>query len=353
MVAAINRTVEAWAPAKLNLTLEVLGVRDDGFHSIRSVFQAIELYDYLRFGIVPASSGHWDVEVRCNDPQVPLDGDNLVTRAVQLFATVFAQSQSPARVTVDLHKRIPTGAGLGGGSANAAAALVAMRELLGLSVPDEDMQALAAELGSDVPFFLAGPLALVEGRGERIEPLEHRFPASWFVLVKPPLLASTARVYGEFDRIAGSEPLRGQWRRRSDERPERRERPAVASALKRSPTWGLIRAIADGDIAAQVANLHNALEPAAFSLYPALEDAKKVLERAGAPGVCMSGSGATLYGVCSSVGQALMVTRRVREMPANDTTWIEVVGPSRVAITTRGTGSPSSSALRQGAIWYR
>jgi len=347
---AISRTVEAWAPAKLNLTLEVLGVRSDGFHSIRSVFQAIELYDYLQFGIAPASSGHWDVEVRCNDPQVPLDCDNLVTRAVLSFVTVFAQSQSPARLTVDLQKRIPTGAGLGGGSANAAVALVAMRELLGLSVPDEDMQALAAELGSDVPFFLAGPLALVEGRGERIEPLGHRFPAGWFVLVKPPLFASTVRVYGEFDRIAGSEPLRGHCRRRFDERPEG---SAAESALESSPTRDLIRAIAEGDVTAEVANLYNALEPAALSLYPALVDAKQALERAGAPGVCMSGSGATMYGVCSSVGQALMVARRVREMPGNDTTWIEVVGPSGVAITTRGTGTPPSNALRKGAIWYR
>ncbi len=164
------------AYAKLNLTLEVLGRRPDGYHEVRSVLQTIDLHDIL--ALEPAST----LELNCDRPELRGD-DNLVLKAARLLQGQAVGSPG-ARIT--LHKRIPEAAGLGGGSSDAAAALLGLNRLWGLGLAAGDLAPLAAQLGSDVPFFLQGGTALVEGRGEVVVPLPPALPR-WFLLARPPL----------------------------------------------------------------------------------------------------------------------------------------------------------------------
>ena len=147
------------APAKLNLGLRILGRRPDGYHDIVSVLQTVDLCDRMVF--TPAPPG--ETLVHCDNPDVPDGPENLVYRAVEILRRATGAGHG---VRVDLNKRIPTGAGLGGGSSNAATALRALDRLWGLDLRPERLAALAAELGSDVPFFLTGGTAVVTGRGE-------------------------------------------------------------------------------------------------------------------------------------------------------------------------------------------
>lgn len=164
------------AYAKLNLTLEVLGRRSDGYHEVRSVLQTIDLHDTL--ALEPAST----LELHCDRPELQGD-DNLVLKAARLLQGLAVASPG-ARIT--LRKRIPLAAGLGGGSSDAAAALLGLNRLWGLGLVAGDLAPLAAQLGSDVPFFLQGGTALVEGRGEVVVPLPSP-PPRWFLLARPPL----------------------------------------------------------------------------------------------------------------------------------------------------------------------
>lgn len=180
------RTVEI-APAKLNLGLKILRRRPDGYHDIVSVLQTVDLCDRLVF--TPAATG--ETLVRADRPDVPEGPDNLVYRAVEILRRATGARHG---VRVDLVKRIPTGAGLGGGSSNAAAALRALDRLWGTRLGPERLAALAAELGSDVPFFLTGGTAVARGRGERIRPVDWEGDF-WYVLVYPGFPVSTAWAY--------------------------------------------------------------------------------------------------------------------------------------------------------------
>lgn len=171
-----------FAPAKLNLSLDLGPLRADGYHAIRTVMQAVSLGDRLL--VTPAKS------LQVENPAVP-EGD-LVRRAADLFAQVAGR---PAQVRIEVVKRIPIGAGLGGGSSDAACTLRALRAVLREDMPDADLMAAARELGSDVPFFLgASPIALAEGRGEILTPLQPR-PAAWALIAWPGEALSTAAVY--------------------------------------------------------------------------------------------------------------------------------------------------------------
>ncbi len=180
------RVVEI-APAKLNLGLKILRRRPDGYHEIVSVLQTVDLCDRLVF--TPAPPG--ETLVRADRPDVPGGPENLVYRAVELLRRATGAGNG---VRVDLVKRIPAGAGLGGGSSNAATTLRALDRLWGSHLGPERLAALAAELGSDVPFFLTGGTAVVTGRGERIRPVDWDGDF-WYVLVYPGFPVSTAWAY--------------------------------------------------------------------------------------------------------------------------------------------------------------
>lgn len=178
--------VSAYAPAKINLTLEVLRKRPDGYHDITSIVQTIDVWDHLTCTEAPEITLECDVQ--------ELEGeDNLAFKAARLLAD---ETKTTRGVLMHLHKEIPTSAGLGGGSTDAAAALLALNELWGTNLPHEKLSGLAARLGSDVPFFLTGGTALATGRGEHVTPLPP-LTETWFVLLMPeiPLRNKTAAMY--------------------------------------------------------------------------------------------------------------------------------------------------------------
>jgi 4-diphosphocytidyl-2-C-methyl-D-erythritol kinase len=264
------------APAKINLHLGVGALREDGFHPLVTVYQAVGLYDDLTVREAPA----WKLGVGLADwmeaDVVPTDGDNIVDRAADLLAAHHGIER-----TGELHiaKAIPVAGGMAGGSADAAAALVALDRLWGVRTSDEDLLALAGQLGSDVPFALLGGTALGTGRGELVEPVTDH-GTWWWVVVPAEVGTSTPEVYRHFDRMfpdAPSEPV---------------------------PADALLRAIADGDSWALADALHNDLEAAAIDLRPELGALIEMGEAAGALRGIVSGSGPTCVFLCGSAEHA-------------------------------------------------
>ena len=252
-----------FAPAKVNLVLHVGRRREDGLHELCSLFAPLELADELSFA---AAENGMD-EVIC--PEV--EGPNLVEGALEAFR---ARARLPA-LRVEIDKRIPVAGGLGGGSADAAAALRAANRLAGEPLRLEELRALGAGLGADVPSQLPPAPALVTGAGERVEPLE--LPPLWLVLVPSHQGLSTAEVYSELDRLgAGRETLDTQ----------------------------ALRALAGADVARLAEAAENDLEVAALSLRPELERTLAGLRRHAALVARLSGSGPTAFGLFDGRGAA-------------------------------------------------
>lgn len=265
-------------PAKLNLFLEVLGKRPDGFHELETLMTPVNLYDFLWFA--PADTG--EIELACErfpdagesaeeTSRLPEGTDNLVVRAVRLLAD---RAGVKVGARMKLWKRIPVAAGMAGGSSDAAAALVAANVGWRLDWPRERLLPLAAELGSDVPFFLGTGPAVCRGRGERIEPsagLGHLH----FVVVAPPVGLSTAAVF-------------------------RCCRPAEAPR----PLAPLLEALRAGDLAVAGCSLFNRLQPAAAELSPWIDRMKNEFAAGGFVGHQMSGSGTSYFGLCRNLGHA-------------------------------------------------
>lgn len=195
--------LRARAPAKINLTLDVLGRRPDGYHEIRSTMQTLALADALTVARTPDAPGVSLVVTGPEAAGVPADSSNLVHRAAVRLQKIAAArgllSPAASGLRITLDKQIPSQAGLGGGSSDAAATLKAVSILFDLRLSPRRLTALAAELGADVPFFLSGGTALVEGLGERVTPLPPLSPPWWMVLVKPPVGISTAAAYASLE----------------------------------------------------------------------------------------------------------------------------------------------------------
>jgi 4-diphosphocytidyl-2-C-methyl-D-erythritol kinase len=189
------------AHAKINLSLRVGDKRADGFHDVRTILQSIELADRV---ICEPSRGPF--EIVCSTPGVPADRTNLVWTAAQRLWEAAARKDELRGVRITLDKRIPAKAGLGGGSSDAAATLVALRRLWKLPVTDQALYAIAAKLGSDVPYFLIGGTALGLGRGEDVYPLDD-LPRLWVVLIFPPFGIATADAYRWLDDMREKEPI--------------------------------------------------------------------------------------------------------------------------------------------------
>jgi len=275
--------VTEFSPAKLNLYLAVTGRRADGFHDLVSVVAPLDFGDELRAELRPGGG----CTLACDDPEVPVDGRNLVRRAAAAFA---AATGWAGGVHFELTKRIPLGAGLGGGSSNAVAALRALNRLAGGPLAAAGLAQLAAELGSDCPLFLhAGPVVL-RGRGERVEALApaaaRRLRGQGVVLLKPSFGVATPWAYGRLVE------------RGSDYVP-------AAEAEARIAAWGAGAAGAE-------ALLGNSFEPAVFAKYPALplglEHFRRVTGGAGA----MSGSGSACFLLVADPGAVARLEPRVR-----------------------------------------
>ena len=255
------------SPCKVNLVLNVLGKRPDGFHELETVMHPIALYDRLSF----ERSGK-GVTLTCSEPSLPTDGRNLAYRAAAAFLDAASIKEG---IRIHLEKRIPLEAGLGGGSGNAATTLLGLNDLFGHPLTPDQLDTLAASLGSDVPFFLQSSPALATGRGEQIRPLPF-FPAlkgASFLLIHPGFGISTAWTYQRLARF-----------------------PAAFNG-KRGRAQELIASLTSGDLISAGKFLYNSLEAPALEKYPLLQLFQDFLREKGAIGTLMSGSGSTTFAI--------------------------------------------------------
>lgn len=260
-------TLEKLSPCKVNLLLNVLGRRPDGFHELETLLHPVRVCDRLVFET--AASG---VELECDQPRLPTDAHNLVHRAATAFLEAAGIRDG---VRIRLEKKIPLAAGLGGGSSNAAATLLGLNELFGQPLAPERLHALAAALGSDVPFFLQTRPAIATGRGERIEPLDF-FPTlrgTFFLLAHPGFGVPTAWAYQNLARFPDA--LNGT--------PGRAQR--LATLLRSSDLFTAAR------------HFYNALEAPVLEKYPLLALFQEFLRSHGAVAALMSGSGSTTFAI--------------------------------------------------------
>lgn len=196
-----RRVVRLRALAKINLSLEVVGVRRDGYHELRSVFQSIALHDTLTF-----RAARGPLQIASDDPACPSGVDNLVWRAADAVWKAVNRHTEPRDVAVRIMKRIPMRAGLGGGSSDAAAAIRGLAALWRIPLSPDRQRLIARTLGADVPFFVEGGTTLGVDRGDRLKPLAD-VPAAWVVVVVPPFGVSTTDAYGWWDEVEGRTPV--------------------------------------------------------------------------------------------------------------------------------------------------
>lgn len=254
--------------AKVNLTLGVLGVRPDGYHDIESVMQSISLHDRVTLSV----GGEPGIRIECDVPGIPTDERNLAHKAAALL---LKNREIDAGLDIRIEKRIPAQAGLGGGSSNAAAVLMGLAGLLEMSIGQAELCDLASAVGSDVPFFIVGGIALVGGRGEEVQPLPD-IPAQWLVILKPSFGVSTPWAYRRLDEIRG------------------------AVSERSTATVRMTKCIQAGDRGAIQGLLSNDLELPAIEQHPEIGELKHALLDAGAVGALMCGSGSAVFGLFSS-----------------------------------------------------
>jgi len=283
------------SPCKINLLLNILGRRPDGFHELETVFQPVNLWDVLEF-----ERGRPGVVMTCNHPELPTDASNLVVRAARAFLAKVSLREG---VRIHLEKKIPLAAGLGGGSGNAAATLLGLNELFGGPLAMPQLQLVATQLGSDVPFFLQPKPALGIGRGERIEPLDF-FPAlggAFVLLIHPGFGVSTAWAYQQLARFPAA--LHGQ--------PGRAQR--------------LVELLQSADLTTAGPAFYNSLEAPVFEKYPLLAMFQEQLREQGAGATLMSGSGSTTFALAADrpAGEAL---RDRFQAKFGESHWTAVVG---------------------------
>jgi 4-diphosphocytidyl-2-C-methyl-D-erythritol kinase len=272
LIARSGPAVVVHAPAKVNLFLEVLGRRPDGYHELATLMAAVSLYDTLEFTEAPPGP----VRLRSDHPSLSVEPDNLVCRAAELLRRRAGRDLGAG---VRLWKRIPLAAGLAGGSSDAAATLAGLNRLWRLGLDRGELAALGAELGSDVPFFFATPAAWCTGRGERVEPLALGRPLD-FVLACPPVGLATADVFRNV--TVPAEPVDGE---------------------------AVRRAVAEGNVEELGRRLHNRLQAAAERLCPAVADLHRRLADLQPAGVLMSGSGTTVFALCRDAAEARRIDR--------------------------------------------
>lgn len=253
--------IEQKAYAKVNLSLDICGKRQDGYHLLRSVMQQITLCD----DILAETSD--TISIDCNQPFIPTDEKNIVWKIAEAFFNF--TGLTGRGVHFSIHKRIPSGAGLGGGSADGIAALRCLDQLYHTALSASQMVEIAAPIGADLPFFLYGGTALAEGIGEKITPLSPLSDGT-LLLVKPKFGMSTPKMYQALDQ---------------------------AKEYSQPDTEKMIEAVSANDVGAVGAALGNSLQSVGEQLYPELQNIRWQLLRLGAGGAVMSGSGSTVFGI--------------------------------------------------------
>lgn len=265
------------APAKVNLCLHVLGKRPDGYHELEMLMQRVSLYDQVQ--IETNTSGM--VVVDCPGLELAAGEDNIAARAARLM---LERAGSELGVRIDIDKKIPAAAGLGGGSSDAASVMMALNSMLGLDLPTPVLSSMGVKLGADVPFFLLESSAWATGIGEVLEPVTN-LPSAWYLLANPNVPVSTAWVFGNWGLTS----------------------PGRAARMREFPrtTEELVRLF------------HNDLEPVTIGRYPIVAEVKQAMLESGAAGTLMSGSGATVFGAFSDEQS----TRRAAELLERDKGW--------------------------------
>ena len=268
--------MEFLSPAKVNLHLEVLEKRPDGYHEIQTLMHRIDLYDQMEI-----QEGGKGIRLVTDSEGIPGGMDNLACRAARVFCQ---EAGIQGNFEIRIRKRIPVGAGLGGGSGNAATTLLALNDLLQIGLDQKVLMALGARVGSDVPFFIFEKPALARGKGEILTPVE--FPAQlWFLMLVPPFQISTAWAYETYDRLAGENkgatPIQDSYREIIDLLPI----------------------------------LRNDLEVPALSRYPEIGRMKGELFRGGAKGALMSGSGPVVFGLFVGPEEARRAEQAITPAP--------------------------------------
>lgn len=264
------------ARAKINLTLDVLYRRPDGYHEVEMIMQSIALKDHLTLELLPTST----IEVCCGIPELPGDESNLAYKAAKLMIEEY---NLDAGVKITLAKNIPLAAGLAGGSADAAAVMTGMNELFDLKRTTEELAMLGKTIGADIPFCIQGGTAVARGIGEKLTPLKPVAKVG-LLLIKPPGRVSTKQVYSRLD---------------------------VKNIKTRPDTPAIIRTIAAQDVYTMAKGLCNVLEEVTFRLYPELPSIKQELKTNGAMGSLMSGSGPTVYGIFETKKDAERAAARI------------------------------------------
>lgn len=267
--------IQIKAHAKINLTLDILGKRSDGYHKVEMIMQAIDLHD-----IISIKKSGQSITVGSDSNKIPLNKENLVYKAAKLFAE---RTNCAKGLDINIKKRIPVAAGLAGGSTDAAATLVGLNKLMGTGISIDDLMLMGAEIGSDVPFCIIGGTALAYGRGELIRPLAP-LPKLWVLLAKPDIEVSTATVYKNFN-------------------------PGVVS--KRPGTTAMIAAIEGKDYRMITEQMANVLETVTLKMHPEVERIKKLMVSYGIRDVMMSGSGPTVFGLSQEEDQIIKAAREL------------------------------------------
>ena len=318
------RSYSLLAPAKINLYLEILGdhlsgeiPKPDGFHEMVMVLQSVSLADQIDL----RASGTDAIRVRCTHPQVPNDASNLAYRAAALmvkrFSNCFARYGG---VDITIQKQIPVGAGLAGGSSNAAAVLVGLDFLWELGLTRDELQELGAVLGSDVPFCIAGGTALATGRGEKLDVLPALTNLHVVLAKYRSLSVSTAWAYTTYRKQFGDSYLR-----RSPDLEQRRQQ------VHASPMLGAI-AKRDGTQIGQ--RLRNDLEKVVLPEHPQVLQLREAFQQANPLGTMMSGSGPTVFALAASQAQAEDIQTQVQRAIGNPDLgfWIATFNPSGIRI---------------------
>src|SRR5581483_7354147 len=275
-------TLVKQSSCKVNLLLNILGRRPDGFHELETLMHPVRLYDELAF-----SPGGQRIELTCNETTLPTDSRNLVYRAAALFLRTANINDG---IRMHLEKRIPLAAGLGGGSGNAATTLLGLNEMFGNPLDSAVLSSLAASLGSDVPFFLQSTPALATGRGEKSEPLDFFAPLSGtaLLLVHPGFGIASAWAYQQLQRFP--EAVNGR---------AGRARELVVSLQK-------------GDLRTAGTQFYNSLEAPALKKYPLLGIFQDFFRGKGAPATLMSGSGSTTFAIFKTPQTAAEVSEQFK-----------------------------------------
>jgi len=264
--------------SKINLTLNILSRREDGYHEIETIMQSINLTDQVI--ITKEKEG---IKIKCNHPEVPINANSLAYRTAEKIINRYGIKKG---VKIEIEKKIPLASGLAGGSANSATILIGINKLFSLNLSNEDLRGIGEELGMDIPFFIQNGTALAYQRGEKLIPLSTINPSLWVIILNPGFNISTHWAYNNLDL----DSIKG----------EKSNTKAMLKALKERKSQEIAK------------NLFNSFESLIIKKYPEVGRIKNRLIEEGVLGALMSGSGPTVFGITQNKEEALKIYEKLR-----------------------------------------